>query len=75
MLPRRQYPVHRRIESLVLFNDNKEMNGNDILFDGICIDNGAQRSVAGIVETHAYLKSTSQQWIPTKTRNLFRFGE
>ena len=73
MLPSRQYPNNRPKEYEIL-NTSFDI-GEKELFDGICIDNGAQRSVAGIVQTYAYTKATNHEWNPCKTNRYFRFGE
>lgn len=57
----------------ILLTGHETINTNLEQFDGICIDNGEHGSVAGIIQTYAYLKKHRKQWKVSSSNRWFRF--
>ena len=50
-------------------------SGNRSKFDGICIDTGAQRSVVGLKQAHAYCQLSGVPFKKRPSMTAFRFGD
>lgn len=44
-------------------------------FHGICVDTGAEQSVAGLEQTQAYLSMAGKSWNRTQSNCFFKFGD
>ena len=55
----------------ILFTDQRAM----MKFEGICMDDGAQRSVAGLAAYTRYCSHTNSQLDLIPSKELFRFGD
>lgn len=75
-MPARQlHSNNRRHHPEILFNDPCTPNTDNGTFHGICVDTGAEQSVAGLPQTKAYLSMANKSWNKTPSNSYFKFGD